>query len=195
MQVAREREFDEQKAVDRAMRLFWRKGYGAAPLPELLREMGLSRGSFYNAFGQKRQVLAASLRQYVDGGMDGVLLPLLEPDAGRAEIEETFRRMLAHTVGDKGRYGCLVNNCMAEIAPRDAKARKLLIQARTVVEDGFARAAQRGQTDGTISRRESPRAIGRFLLNTFSGLNVAAKGRPGREVLEDITRVALRILD
>ncbi|TDU32644.1 TetR family transcriptional regulator [Panacagrimonas perspica] len=193
--MAREREFDEHKAIDKAMRLFWRKGYDASPLPDLLREMGVSRGSFYNAFGQKRQVLADSVRQYVDGGMDGVLLPLLEPDAGRAQIEETFRRMLAHTSGHKGRYGCLINNCMTEIAPRDANARKLLIQARAVVEDGFARAAQRGQTDGTISRRESPRAIGRFLLNTFSGLNVASKGRPGREVLEDIARVALRILD
>lgn len=193
--MAREREFDEDKAIDKAMRLFWRKGYGAAPLPDLLREMGLSRGSFYNAFGQKWQVLADSVRQYMDGAMDGVLLPLLEPDAGRTQIEETFRRMLVHASGDEGRYGCLVNNCMTEIAPRDAKARKLLIQARAVVEDGFARAAQRGQTDGTISRRESPRAIGRFLLNTFSGLNVASKGRPGREVLEDIARVALRILD
>lgn len=193
--MARVREFDESKAIDRAMRLFWRKGYGAAPLPDLLREMGLSRSSFYNAFGEKRRVLAESLRQYMDSGMDGVLLPLFESDAGRAAIEETFRRMLEHTSGDKGRYGCLVNNCMTEVAPRDADARKLLVQARTLVEDGFARAAERGQAEGTISRRESPRSIGRFLLNTFSGLNVASKARPGREVLEDIARVALRILD
>lgn len=193
--MARVREFDEYEAIDRAMRLFWRKGYGASPLPDLLREMGLSRSSFYNAFGEKRRVLAESVRQYMDGGMDGVLSPLFEPDAGRAAIEETFRRMLEHTSGEKGRFGCLVNNCMAEVAPRDTEARKLLTQARAVVEDGFARAAERGQAEGTISRRESPRSVGRFLLNTFSGLNVAAKGRPGREVLEDIARVALRVLD
>lgn len=193
--MARVREFDEHKAIDRAMRLFWRKGYDASPLPDLLREMGLSRSSFYNAFGDKRRVLAESVRQYMDGGMDGVLLPLFEPDAGRAAIEETFRRMLEHTSGEKGRFGCLVSNCMAEVAPRDAEARKLLTQARAMVEDGFARAAERGQAEGTISRRESARSIGRFLLNTFSGLNVASKGRPGREVLEDIARMALRVLD
>ena len=193
--MARTREFDEQQAIDKAMRLFWRKGYGASPLPDLLREMDLSRSSFYNAFGEKRRVLAESVRRYMEGGMDGVLLPLFEAGAGRAQIEETFRRMLAHTAGDKGRYGCLVNNCMAEVAPRDTEARKLLAKARAMVEDGFARAAERGQADGTISRRETPRSIGRVLLNTFSGLNVASKGRPGREVLEDIARVALRILD
>lgn len=193
--MARAREFDEQQVVDKAMRLFWRKGYDAAPLPDLLHEMDLSRSSFYNAFGEKRQVLAEAVRQYMEGGMDGVLLPLMEPDAGRAQIEETFRRMLAHTSSAQGRFGCLVNNCMTEVAPRDAEARKLLVQARAMVEDGFTRAAERGQADGTISRRESPRSIGRFLLNTFSGLNVASKGRPGREVLEDIARMAVRILD
>ncbi len=193
--MARGREFDEEQAVDKAMRLFWRKGYDGSPLPDLLREMDLSRSSFYNAFGEKRRVLADAVRHYMKGGMDGVLLPLFEPDAGRAAIEETFRRMLAHTAGPNGRYGCLVNNCMAEIAPRDAEARKLLVKARAMVEDGFTRAAERGQADGSISRRESPRSIGRFLLNTFSGLNVASKGRPGREVLEDIARLALRILD
>lgn len=193
--MARGREFEERQAIDKAMRLFWRKGYDGAPLPDLLREMDVSRSSFYNAFGEKRRVLAESVRQYMEGAMDGVLLPLFEPNAGRAQIEETFRRMLEHTAGPNGRHGCLVNNCMAEIAPHDAEARKLLVAARAMVEDGFARAAERGQADGTISRSESPRSIGRFLLNTFSGLNVASKGRPGREVLEDIARMALRILD
>ena len=193
--MARGREFDEQQAVDKAMRLFWRRGYDAAPLPDLLHEMDLSRSSFYNAFGEKRQVLAKAVRQYMEGGMDGVLLPLMEPEAGRAQIEETFRRMLAHTIGAQGRYGCLISNCMSEVAPRDADARKLLVQARAMVEDGFTRAAERGQADGTISRKESPRSIGRFMLNTFTGLNIASKGRPGREVLEDIARMALRILD
>ncbi|MGH8516244.1 MAG: TetR/AcrR family transcriptional regulator [Panacagrimonas sp.] len=193
--MARGREFDEQVAVDKAMRLFWRKGYDAAPLPDLLREMDLSRSSFYNAFGEKKRVLVDSVRQYMDGGMDGVLLPLFEPDAGRAQIEETFRRMLEHTAGPNGRHGCLVNNCMAEMAAHDAEARKLLVKARAMVEDGFARAAERGQADGTISRTETPRSIGRFLLNTFSGLNVASKGRPSRDVLQDIARMALRILD
>ncbi|MGH8517134.1 MAG: TetR/AcrR family transcriptional regulator [Panacagrimonas sp.] len=193
--MARAREFDEQQAVDKAMRLFWRKGYDAAPLPDLLQEMDLSRSSFYNAFGEKRRVLAEAVRQYMEGGMDGVLLPLFEPDAGRKQIEESFRRILKHTIGPDGRFGCLINNCMAEIAPHDAETRKLLVRARTMVEDGFTRAAERGQADGTISLRESPRSIGRFLLNTFSGLNIASKGRPGRDVLEDIAHMALRILD
>lgn len=193
--MTRPKEFDEQASIDGAMRLFWRQGFDGAPLPELLDAMQLSRGSFYNAFGAKQKVLLAAVRRYMDGAMDGVLLPLFKPDAGRKEIEETFSRMIAHTAGRDGRYGCLVNNCMTEVADRDPVARRALVAARAMVEDGFTRAAERGQADGTIAKRDSPRSIGRFLLNNFAGLNVAAKGRPGRAVLADIARVALKILD
>jgi len=127
--------------------------------------------------------------------MDGVLLPLFEPKAGRAQIEETFARMIKHLAGPKGHQGCLVNNCMAEVADRDPVLRSALVAARAMVEEGFSSAVERGQTDGSIATRDNPRSIGRFLLNTFSGLNIASKGRPGRTVLNDIARVALKVLD
>lgn len=193
--MTRPREFDESSAVDGAMRLFWEKGFDGAPLPDLLEAMQVSRSSFYNAFGAKQKVLVEAIRHYMDGGMDGVLLPLFAPDAGRTHIEETFARMLAHTSGPRGRQGCLVNNCMTEVAARDPVARRALVAARTLVEDGFTRAVERGQADGTIAKRDTARSIGRFLLNNFSGLNVASKGAPGRAVLADITRVTLKILD
>lgn len=193
--MTRAREFDEEASVEGAMRLFWQKGFDAAPLPELLDAMQLSRGSFYNAFGAKKNVLIEAIQRYMDGGMDGVLLPLFRPEAGRKEIEQAFARMVAHTAGPKGRHGCLVNNCMTEVADRDPPLRRALVTARARVEDGFARAVERGQADGTIARRDDPRSIGRFLMNNFSGLNVASKGRPGRVVLADIARVTLKILD
>lgn len=193
--MTRPKLFDEETSVDGAMRLFWRQGFDGAPLPELLDAMGLSRGSFYNAFGGKEKILLDAIRRYMDVGMDGVLLPLFEPDAAREEIEETFTRMIAHTASPEGRYGCLVNNCMTELATRVPVARRALLAARAMVEDGFTRAVERGQAEGTIAKRDSPRSIGRFLLNNFSGLNVASKGRPGRAVLADIARVTLKILD
>jgi TetR/AcrR family transcriptional repressor of nem operon len=170
--MARGREFDERTAVERAMRLFWRRGYSDAALPEILGAMNLSRGSFYNAFGSKRATLVQAIRRYMEGGMDEILSPLFGDDAGRAEIEETFARMVAHTSGPKGRDGCLVNNCMTEVAVRDAEIRRVLIMARGLVENGFARAAARGQAEGTISTRERPESIGRFLLNKIGRAHV-----------------------
>lgn len=97
--MTRAREFDEEASVEGAMRLFWQKGFDAAPLPELLDAMQLSRGSFYNAFGAKKNVLIEAIQRY----MDGVLLPLFRPEAGRKGIEQAFARMVAHTAGPQGR--------------------------------------------------------------------------------------------
>lgn len=193
--MSRAREFDEEVAVQRAMRLFWRKGYDAATLPDLLKSMRISRGSFYNAFGTKREVLAQAIRRYMDSGMDGILVPLGEPDAGRKEIESAFARLVDYTASPKGRQGCLVGNTMTDLAMADPELRPILMTARTRVEDALTQAVKRGQDSGTIGCRDDPRAIGRFLLNTISGLMVACKTQPERAVLEDVARLALRILD
>lgn len=181
--------------MQRAMRLFWRKGYDTATLPDLLKSMRISRGSFYNAFGTKREVLVQAVRRYMATGMDGILVPLGEPHAARRQIERAFEQLVDYTSSAKGRQGCLVGNSMTELAMTDPELRQILVDARVRTEEALVRAVQRGQADGTIASREDARAIGRFLLNTISGLMVACKAEPGRSALEDIARLALRILD
>lgn len=193
--MARSREFDEQTAVDGAMRLFWQKGYQAASLNDLLVAMDLSKSSFYEAFGTKRDVLLEALRHYAESAMTGLIDPLRKPAAGRAEIEQTFANMVDHALSPEGQRGCLVNNCMAEVAPHDPVVLEAALAIRNQLEDAIARSVGRGQKDGTITQREKSRALARFLMNTLSGINIAAKSKPTKAMLDDIVRVALRALD
>lgn len=193
--MSRAREFNEDVAVQRAMRLFWRKGYEAATLPDLIKVMRLSHGSFYHAFKTKRSVLVRALHLYMNSGMDGMLTPLGTDNAGRAEIEKTFANLVDYTSGPKGRQGCLVGNTMTDLAMRDPELRETLLLARARTEDALTSAVERGQADGTITSSLGSRALGRFLLNTISGLMVSCKTDPGRPVLEDIANAALCVLD
>lgn len=177
------------------MRLFWRRGYDAATLPELLKTMRISRGSFYNALGTKREVLVRAVRRYMDSGVDGIMTPLAEPGAGRAAIEQSFARLVDFTASPRGRQGCLISNSMTDRAMADPVLRAVLLEAREHAEATFTSAVERGQAAGTIHRREDARTISRFLLNTISGLMVMCKSSPGRAELEDIARMALRVLD
>lgn len=193
--MSRAREFDEEMAVQRAMRLFWRKGYETSTLPELLKVMRICRGSFYNAFGTKREVLIRAVQQYAGTGMDGLLSPLATETAGRAEIEKTFAQLLAYMTSPRGRQGCLIGNSMTEIAMQDPELRELLLLARRQTEDALTRAFANGQASGAISNGANPRSAGRFLLNTISGLMVSCKTNPGPDELDDIVRMALHVLD
>ena len=64
--MARQREFDADAALDRAMDLFWSKGYEATSLDDLCEVTGLSRSSLYAAFGSKRNLLLRSVERYVE---------------------------------------------------------------------------------------------------------------------------------
>lgn len=177
------------------MHLFWAKGYQAASLNDLIEAMGLSKSSFYESFGNKRDVLLEALRRYGDSAMTGLAEPLLRPDAGRKEIEETFQRMVAHALSPVGQRGCLVNNCMAEVAPHDTVVLDASLLVRDGLQDALAKAIARGQRSGTIVKREKPRALARFLVNALSGINLAAKSKPPKTMLDDIVRVTLHALD
>lgn len=177
------------------MQLFWRKGYEAATLPALLKTMRLSRGSFYNAFGTKREVMLRAIQRYMESGMDGILTPLREPNAGRAEIEQAFARLVDYTSSPQGRQGCLIVNSLSSGAMQDPKIREALTLSRTRSEDALTSIVAAGQAAGTISNLDDPRTIGRFLLSTISGLMVSCKTVPGRTALEETARLALRVLD
>lgn len=177
------------------MYLFWAKGYQAASLNDLIEAMDLSKSSFYESFGNKRDVLLEALRRYGESAMTGLVEPLLRPEAGRKEIEETFGRMLAHALSPVGQRGCLVNNCMAEVAPHDPVVLDASLAVRDGLQDALARAIGRGQRSGTIAAREKPKALARFLVNALSGINLAAKAKPAKAMLDDIVRVTLRALD
>ena len=62
--MVRQREFDEEKALDDAMVLFWEKGYRATTLSDLTAKMGIQRPSLYSAFGDKEELFEAALRKY-----------------------------------------------------------------------------------------------------------------------------------
>lgn len=177
------------------MHLFWERGYAAASLDDLLQATDLSKSSFYETFGNKRDLLLVALAHYREVMVDQLAAPLRQPGAGPAEIRETLRRIAAHALTADGARGCFANNCLVEVAPHDEEVAGAARAVRDSLEQAFMQAVASGQASGLIASRERPRALARFLVNTVTGLNVAAKSRPGRAVLDDIVRVALRVLD
>src|SRR5262245_59406118 len=67
VQRGRPREFDTDQALDRALEVFWRKGYEGASISELTEAMGINRPSLYAAFGNKEELFRKALDRYVQG--------------------------------------------------------------------------------------------------------------------------------
>src|SRR6516225_7036799 len=106
MPTGRPRAFDIDKALDRALKVFWRKGYEGASLPELTRAMGINRPSLYAAFGNKEALFRKVLDRYAEGPAAYVREALTEPTA-RAVAERLLGGAVDLLSGPRGPRGCL----------------------------------------------------------------------------------------
>src|SRR5690348_17740109 len=107
MPSGRTRQFDVDEALDRALEVFWARGYEGATLPELTRAMGINRPSLYAAFGDKEQLFRRALDRYVNGPAGYVRAALDRPTA--REVVETLLAGTVELLTDpRHPGGCLV---------------------------------------------------------------------------------------
>ncbi len=94
--------------LDRAMRVFWEKGYYDTSIEDLMVRTGLHRAAIYGAFGSKKKLFEALLARYREQVTAGMLAPLRAPDAASAQLEQFFRRLGDFAALPDGRLGCLM---------------------------------------------------------------------------------------
>jgi TetR/AcrR family transcriptional repressor of nem operon len=193
--VARPREFERDVVLDRAMRVFWSRGYEATTVQHLVDRMGIQRGSLYDTFGDKRALFFAAIDHY-DRVVTAKLLGALEDPSGKEAIRRFFRLKVEAAL-ERGRpRGCLVTNSAAELGVRDRRTASRVGAVLTKIEAAFHRAVVRAQRAGEIDPARNPRALARFLTSSAQGLSVMAQASPNRAaVLGDIVTVTLAALD
>ena len=107
MPSGRTRQFDVDEALDRALEVFWARGYEGATLPELTRAMGINRPSLYAAFGNKEQLFRKALDRYQTGPISFLTEALRKPTA-RAVAEAIFSGFIEMQRDRQKARGCLI---------------------------------------------------------------------------------------
>jgi TetR/AcrR family transcriptional repressor of nem operon len=193
--MARPREFDADSALERAMQVFWAKGYEATSLDDLCDATGLSRSSLYGAFGDKRDLLLCSIDRYSERGTARIAATLENAPSLRDGLANLLCEFIDQIVAGPGRRGCFIGNCAAELARHDrealARVRRSLARTEAILRDALTRA----QTRGEISSTADIVALARFLTSSFQGLRLVGKASSDRDTLKDIAAVVLRCLD
>ena len=118
--MARPLEFDVSTALDKALVLFWRKGYQATSLADLLEAMGIGRSSFYAAFGDKRTLFLSCLDLFAERTKDVVARTRLRM-APLDALQYFFERNFVGPGATKAHLGCMLVNTVLEMADVDAE--------------------------------------------------------------------------
>jgi TetR/AcrR family transcriptional repressor of nem operon len=193
--MPRQKEFDREAALDRAMSAFWTKGYASTSVEDLVASMGVQRGSLYATFGDKRTLFLSALDRYQRVVTRELFDALEAPGSGLEAIRRFFRLRVEGSLDRSRPPGCLVTNSAVELSRRDRGAAAKVGGSLAGLEAAFRRALERARAQGELAATRDVRALARFLTSSAQGLSVMAKAFPERAVLEDVVKVVLAALE
>ena len=187
--MARTKEFNEDQALDKAIEIFWHKGYNGTSAQDLVTHLGLSRSSLYDTFGDKQKLFVKALNKYQNDNY----VKVQEMLDTSANIKETltviFKLAVVESLEDRITKGCFMVNSAVELAMHDNEIAKIVSGNQKTMEDVFYTAVKKGQEAGQISTQNDARMLARFIFNTYSGIRVLARaGEKDKQVYEDILK-------
>lgn len=192
--MARQKEFDRADVLEKAMRVFWRHGYEATSVQDLVEATGINRGSMYDTFGDKRGLFQAAVQHYIVNVSSQRLENMSKAEDPLAGIRGYFDGLIDFSVGDGRELGCLITNSVVELAPHDPVIGETLRRSFARVEDIFYRILLRAQQAGQLPPGRDIRALARFLTATVNGLRVLARADADAEILRDVVDSAMLAL-
>ncbi|MGN6099199.1 MAG: TetR/AcrR family transcriptional regulator [Bosea sp. (in: a-proteobacteria)] len=180
--------------LDAAVQSFWKRGYEATSIRDLVKSTGLTGASLYNAFGDKQSIYRRALDHYVEGSI-GERIRRCEAMEPRAAIEAFFRDILARSIQDEECKGCMLVNAALDVAPEDPGFRAAVADVLQRLEDFFLASVSKGQEKGTITLDWPAEDLARHLLGVLMGVRVLARVKPHRALLEGIVETALALVE
>jgi len=192
--MARPKEFDREEALDRAVELFWRRGYEATSMNDLVEHLAIGRQSLYDTFGDKHALYLAAITRYRQrhaGWFHGVLDA---PVPVRRALANLFDTLIAEQCGDVDHKGCFLVNAAMELGAGDREVRRSISIDREALERAIEVRLVAAQEAGEIAPHLSPLSLARFFAAIVHGLVVTAKMTRNRSAVEDAARVAVSIL-
>ncbi|RDI66173.1 TetR/AcrR family transcriptional regulator [Nocardia pseudobrasiliensis] len=191
--MGRAKEFDPDVALRAAMELFWRKGYEATSIQDLVEHLGLGKGSIYGAFGGKRELFLKAVERYSADGRLGLLDRVSTPESPLEGVRELVRWYARDSLADNDRKGCLMTNTAVEL-PGDEAAVRVVANDLDTMETVLTGALLRARAHGELAADRDPAAIARFLVTLLQGIRVVGKTALRERLLGDAVEQALAVL-
>jgi AcrR family transcriptional regulator len=191
--TGRPRSFDIDRALDRALQVFWRKGYEGASLSDLTKAVGVNRPSLYAAFGDKEALFRKALNRYLHGPAAYTQDALKELTA-RAVVERLLRGAADLNTSPRNPGGCLTVQGALACGEAVDSIRQELAAHRAEGEAALRRRFQRAKSEGDLPATANPADLARYVATVIYGMAVQAAGGASRSQLQRVVEMALRTL-
>lgn len=188
-------EFNEEEVLQKAMILFWEKGYHDTSIKDLIQALGISNASIYNSFGGKKELFNRALEYYRETNFHGMSQFIRSQQEVRTGLTMVFEKIIQDDHHDEACKGCFIVNTSTELIPTDPLIQEVLDKHRARIEKVFYDFLQRGVEDGQIAETKDIQVIARLLYTLMTGLRVLGKSKPPPEEAMTLVKTVLSILD
>lgn len=193
--MARPKTFNRAAVLQKAMEVFWRKGYEATSMQDLVEAMGINRGSLYDTFQDKRHLFLAAIAYYTNTQLQKGIACLEAPGSAKGAIAAYFQAIIQEIVANTPCQGCLMTNAIIELSPHDPEIATCLKQALLRLENAFYGALVRATEQGELPPGQNWRTLAQYLTISVQGLWVSSKLEPSAEQLQAIVQTILLPLE
>ena len=193
-EMAGVKQFCVDEALEKALVVFWQKGYEATSLRDLLEQMGIQKGSFYATFSSKRDVYIKALKHYCEK-QNSLLQKTTESGSPKDVIEGLLKSKVEACATGSGSMGCMGVNAAMELAPCDSEIAELIKTFFSKQENTLKDLLQRGQDNGQLSSSIDVDGVSKTLFALLMGMSILARARVDSDPQATIVKQVLRLLE
>lgn len=189
-----EKSFNEEEVLEKAMLVFWEKGFDSASIADLIEGTGINRGSLYNAFGGKQPLFVKTLLKYDRDNRRAMLSQLEALDDPKQAIGRLFDGIVLETVSDTKKKGCFMINTASEMTTHDTQVNEIISNGLREVEAFMRRSIEVGQVRGDIKKQIDPAATAKILMALIVAIRVLGRGAFTEVALNTIADEAKKMI-
>ena len=189
--MARPKEFDQDKALRKAIRLFSQQGFAATSTDELMRSMDIGRQSMYDTFGDKRALFLRALELYVTESVRSIGVELNRNGSALAAVRDALVSF-AEREDLSSSEGCMGLNAIGEFGQRDADVTRITRNAARIQRQNLMKVFARAKIQGEVDADADLEGMAEFFESTLAGIRIAAKAGKSRQALRKVAAFAGR---
>lgn len=192
--MARPQTFNQADTLDKAMLLFWSKGYFNSSATDIVEHTGLSRSSMYNSFTDKHSLFIQSLQHYIDKESQGLQNYLAQLPANPKTLQQLLETVVEENFLGQKPKGCLVVNSAIELAANDAAVKQLIENNLRQVTLAFKQFFKKGQQQGTFNTAIPASGLALLLFHQLTALRVTGKVITDRSFFKKTIQTFIQLL-
>lgn len=192
--MARTKAYSRQQALENAATLFWKQGYTATSVQQLLNTMGINRSSMYTEFGSKRDIFLEVMELYRSWSrklIDAISEATDPVQAVREFYTIGFEKQSQETLNK----GCLLINSILELREVDSELCTLASQYIDELENAFANCFQKCISLGTLTKEHDPVMLAGYIMTVIKGMRVAARQAPDANYLRGVLEMSILVFN